>query len=332
MPLLSLPNEVLLQIARYLLRCANCQCDHLSPALSAFSRCNHRLHVLLAQSNLSTSSISQMLLWAIANSRTDIVALSLERGADPNAPLRLGLNNRTFHGSATTPVELAIRMRAHSPDADSHALKLRTLSLLLNAGGTCKTSALIKPASYGDLDLLTLCLPRLILTDDLGPWTLITTAAHRGHVEVVRLAIAAGASVGEQNSRGYIPPLWRYCNAPIEVVQVLLDAGADPTWRDSRGVSVVQNMRGRAGAAVGVEEKIALLVRYGGVDEPPISLLAAGPSLVRGFGPRGQQRRDAPAMEYRGWVSGNSEAAVDWPMELVLAQRQGGCACLSCQI
>lgn len=345
MLLLSLPNELLLKIARYLICCPNFHCHHISPELSAISRVNHRLHALLAESALGTSSSCQLLLWAIVNSRNDTLALALERGANPNAPLCRPLNDRTSSGSASTPTELAIRMRANSDDAESHALKLETLVLLFGAGGTCNTFQLIMPISYGDLDLLTLCLPQLVNTPLMRrrAWMrmMLNSAARRGHVEASKLVIAAGAAVnsdGDHTSSEFHPPLWTCWDAPIEVMQVLLDAGADPAWRASIGTSVVQNMRQGAVAGPGLEEKIALLVRYGAIDERPTSVtftpvtrhgcaLPPNPPSAQ----RREPRRKSPDREYHGWVPGSKAAVVDWPMELVLSRREE-CACFGCKV
>lgn len=183
---------------------------------------------------------------------------------------------------------------------------------------------LIKPTCYGDLDLLTLCLPHLTDSEDLynysGPRTLLEIAARRGHVEAAKLAIAAGATVnstGEHNDPGYYPPLWVCWSGPITTLQVLLDAGADPTWEARHGVSVVQNIRDRAVGTPELEEKIALLVRYGAVDKR---------SFWRAVGSGGRRRRHPAEREYRGWVPGSRRAPVDWAQDWVL-MREEWCGC-----
>lgn len=328
MPLLALPNELILQIARCLLQSTTVQCDcdchchHISTHLSAFFHVNHRLHALLAEYLLATASTLHVLFWAVANSRIDIVALALERGTDPNSTRRPNAHITASRYLHSTPVDLAIAMRVHSVDSQSHALKLRTLALLFAAGGTCTVDNLIKPTRYGDLDLLTLCLAHLTDTEDCyshsGLRTILEIASRRGHVEAAKLAIAAGATVnstGVHNDPGFYPPLWVCCNAPIRTLQVLLDAGADPTWRARHGVSVVQNMRERSVDSPELEEKIALLVRYGAVDERPV--------WRGGRRPPGQ----TPEMEYRGWVPGSRETPVDWAQVCVLMGREEGCRC-----
>lgn len=333
MPLLALPNELLLQIARCLLQYPHdCRCDcdchrhHTSADLSSLSRANHHLHALLSNHLLATASTLHILFWAVAISRPDTVSLALKHGADPNCPLSSNAHVAITWRPYTTPVDLAICMRAHSVDAPSHALKLATLALLLSAAGTCTADELIQPTRHGDLDLLTVCLPHLAATTaphaQSAPRTLLEIAARRGHVEAAKLAIAAGASVnstGAHNDPEYYPLLWVCWRAPVAVLQVLLDAGADATWRARHGDSVVQNMRRRTVATVETEEKIALLVRYGAVDEGGYLPMSGG----------GKRRVAVLAeKEYRGWVPGSREHAVDWVAEWRKIGKEEGCGCL----
>lgn len=318
MPILSFPNELLLQIGRCLLQAPPSDCDcnchqhHITPHLSAFSRVNHRLHALLADLLLATASPLHILFWAVANSRTDTAAVALARGADPN----------TAHNwqSHTTPIDLAISMHLHSADADSRALHLHMVAFLLDAGGTCPAGALARPTELGYLDLLTVCLPHLRDTTDSQPGarlrTLLEAAVRHDHVEITELLIAAGAvvnSTGAHNDIAYYPPLWKFYDTSIRVLQVLLDAGADAGWVDARGASVLQNMRKRSVETEVLEEKIALLVRYGAVDEPADwpAVEARGP----GFRPRRVRRCcrsiDTAIQEGRGLLGGAAGQARD---------------------
>lgn len=330
MPFLALPNELILNIARRLLRCPICHCHHISRDLSALSRSNHRTHALLAEYLLTTASPLPTLLWAIVNSRPDTVALALERGADPNTTLR---HERFFRGIGSqdigTPIDVAIRMRVHSADAESHAVKLTTLALLFAAGGTCTYASLINPTRYGDLDVLTICLAHVGAIDPItqyGPQTLLAVAARHGHVEAARMAIRAGAAVnstGAYQSAGYYPPLWLFWDSSIAVMQVILDEGADATWRSRDGVSLVQRVRRKSPGAPEAEAKVALLVRHGAVDEPWLWPVEEA---------RWAWAWDPPYKhsEYRGWMPGSRESPVDWAQKWKLAERDAGCGCLSC--
>lgn len=325
MSLLTIPNELLLLIARFLLHCPTCHCQHISWHLSALSRCTHHLHASLASHLLSTASPLQILHWSIANTRHDTIALALSLGADPNSAPR---PNPYLPTRATlrigTPTEIAIRLRVHSPTAALHARKLESVAILLAAGGTCTASSLTTCARYGDLDLLALCLARVTFGPD-GLRTLLLMLARSGHVEGTRMLVAAGAavnSVGTYPARGFASPLWVCWDAPVGVLRVLLEAGADPTWRDQDGVSVVQNMRSRGPPGEEVERKITLLVEFGAVDEP------ASWYVMQQWTPTGRRR----PREYRGWtdepVDANDGPVASW----VVAGLYGGCECLTCPL
>lgn len=323
MPFLALPNELILQIAYDLTRCPTCQCRHVCRDISALSRCDLHLHDLLTESVLLlTASPLHMLIWGIVNTCHDTVTLAIELGADPNTHLaRDGGIHHAGTQLGNTPIDTAIRMRAHSPDAESHMLKLGTVALLLSARGICTVDNLRKPTEYGDLDLLTLCLPHMQPVDAYqksGPRVLLELAADYDNVEAVQMMIDFGASVnstGYFNSPEFLPPLWVCWESSVEVLQVILDAGADPTWRSRHGVSVVEHIRRKAGE----EDRVALLVQYGAVAEPPVSPAVPQWATVRW-----------PQREYRGWVPESMGMQVDWPVEWVRARREEGCGCTVC--
>lgn len=326
MSLLALPNEILLKIGAYLRQLPNCDCGchmyHISHHISVFSRSNLRLHHLLSEYLLATASKPHMLYWAITNSCPDTVALALECGANPNT-----LQRADYHMTSPriygTPVELAISMREHSVNAESHAMKLATLALLLEAGGICTIHHLDRPTRWGDLDLLALCLPRVTDSGDRCLWaglrSMLKIAVHGGQIETAKLAIGAGAkvnSVGKYNHPEFYPPLWACWQAPIASLQVLLDAGADPTWHAPHGGSVAHNMRQKSPPTPELEEKIALLVRYGAVDERTVGDLGRS---------GGNRQRYPPGTEYHGWVPNGGEEPIDWTLNWVLAGREEDC-------
>lgn len=155
-----------------------------------------------------------------------------------------------------------------------------------------------------------------------GARTLLELAARHNHVGAVQLAIDASASVnstGTFQSPEFLPPLWACWEASTAVLQVLLDAGADPTWRSRHGVSVVMHIRKLSDGAVEADERVALLVRYGAVDELTVRSVEPQWTAVR-----------YPEREYRGWVLESMQRPVDWPAEWVRARRDGGCGCKVC--
>lgn len=206
-------------------------------------------------------------------------------------------------------------------------MKLGTLALLLGAGGTCTVDSLIMPTRCGDLDLLSLCLPHLVDIDtehNRGPRTLLVIAAHRGYAEVSRMIIRAGAAVnstGTYYSAEFDPPLWVFSQCSAAIFQVLLDEGADATWRAENGESVLQHMRQWSSHMPGLNEKIALLVRHGAVDEP---------TTRREIRPHIRPEGPPPTQEYRGWMPGSSVEPVDREYRWALAGRADGCGCLDC--
>lgn len=187
----------------------------------------------------------------------------------------------------------------------------------------------MRPTSSGDLDLLTLCLPYIAHPDNYpSVWTLLHAAVRGGHVEATKILIAAGAKVdpdGYRRSNQTCPPLWLCSRASIAVTQVLLDAGADAAWRSRDGVSVVQNVRRAAAGAEWLEEKIALLVRYGAVDEPAVPLPARRTCMIGALHEWGPRRKSESDVEYTGWVPGGRAEVVDWPGRLVKGWSEGGC-------
>lgn len=139
------------------------------------------------------------------------------------------------------------------------------------------------------------------------------------------MVVAAGAavnSVGTYPARGFSAPLAVCWDAPLGVIQVLLEAGADASWRDQDGVSVVQNMRSRAPPGEETERKVGLLVQYGAVDEPPLW------QVMQQWTPTGRSR----PREYRGWTD-EPPYLNDGPLKSwVVAGLYGGCECLTCPV
>lgn len=277
MSLLDLPNELLVRIAWFTLKCPTCHCHHLSHHLSALARCNRALHTTLTPELLCTASPLHMLLWGITHSRQDTVSLAINQGANLNVPLREThyLLRNTSYISLGTAVDIAVRVHRHSPDPTC-TLPLDVVMTVLRAGGNPPIESLSILADSGDMALLQRCLPytTAINERDQTGHTLLEVAGARGHVHIVTLLLANGATVnstGQPDSPPYYPPLWTLCGAPPEVLQVLLHAGADATW-EHEGTSIVAHLlQARSDADCNAD----LLTRHGSQGEEAISLWQA---------------------------------------------------------
>lgn len=177
----NLPNELLLRIAWYVLKCPICRCQQASHHLSALARSTRRLHSVLTPDLLRSASPLQMLLWAIAHARQDTLTTAIMHGADPNLALRethytpmetthanLGtpllrethcIPRSTSHVNLGTPLDIAFLLRLRSVNTADHQLHLETCTVLLRAGGIPSTKSLTDIAESGDQELLRCCLP-----------------------------------------------------------------------------------------------------------------------------------------------------------------------------
>lgn len=161
MPLYALPNELLLRIAWFVLKCSTCHCHHVSEDLSALARSSPHLYSVLIHELHRTASALHILFWAIAHSRPNTVNLALNLGADPNLYLR----ETHYISRATTtvflgsPLEIPFRLRAWSMGSVNHQLNHDTCTTLLLAGAKLTDNSIITAAQSGDTDLFRYCLP-----------------------------------------------------------------------------------------------------------------------------------------------------------------------------
>lgn len=163
MSLSNLPNELLLRIAWYVLKCPVCYCPHVSRSLSALARCSHRLHSALKPDLLRSAIPGHMLLWAITHAREDTVTLAITHGADPNVELREThfIDHHRSQGILQTPLDIAIILRLRSGDPRGDQPQLDVCNALLRGGGIPSTKWLTIIVESGDEDLLRCCLPYL---------------------------------------------------------------------------------------------------------------------------------------------------------------------------
>lgn len=87
--------------------------------------------------------------------------------------------------------------------------------------------------------------------EDGGKLTPLHFACDRGHVEVVELLIARGASVAARDEEGQTPLHYAVFNDFLDVVRVLSKAGADFEARDNEGKTPVEVAEGETARFLG---------------------------------------------------------------------------------
>lgn len=350
MPLHGLPNELVLRIAWFVLKCTTCHCHHVSHHLSALTRSSQHLHSVLTPELLRTASMLQILLWAIAHSRQDTVTLAINHGADPNVSLREthSIPRSTQHVFLGTALDVAFRLRTRSIDPAAHQPNLATCTTLLRAGGKPTIESISPAAESGDVDLLRCC---LLYISDINAHdkhdgrTLLEVAGSNGHVGIVTLLLAAGAIVnssGLPDSPHYFPPLWKLCGAPLPVLLVLLAAGADAAWEHA-GQSVVGHLLENRGSSRGVDRRVYLLTGHGArVPKREGILLWQAPVWELWTGGGGELEEQVPAevvaraprantvevrIEYHGWEMVVDGAWDEWGPLWRRPELEPGCMC-----
>ncbi len=94
-------------------------------------------------------------------------------------------------------------------------------------------------------------------------YTSLYYAAQRGHADVVRVLLAAGADPNVRTEQGYTPLWTATARGCLEIVRALLDAGADPNARTDRGSTPL-----KAAQSGNHVETIALLEEAGATLPP----------------------------------------------------------------
>lgn len=108
-------------------------------------------------------------------------------------------------------------------------------------------------AVNNDVEMLKIALenganPRAVTSPYDG--TALIASAHRGHVEVVRALIAAGAPLDHVNNLGWTALIEAVVlggggKNHIEIVELLVKAGADVTIKDRQGATALDHARSR---------------------------------------------------------------------------------------
>jgi ankyrin repeat protein len=140
----------------------------------------------------------------------------------------------------------------------THGNQVSVARALIEAGADVNAKDAIDDSPYlyagarGHLDILNLTLAHgadLKSTNRFGGTALIP-AAERGHVETVRRLIEAGIDVDHVNNLGWTALLEAVLlgdggERHQQIVQILLDAGADASLPDRDGVTPIQHARSR---------------------------------------------------------------------------------------
>lgn len=281
MSLLSLPNELLRQIA---ICVAYVDCGHAS--LNNFARTNRRLFGLLNGDLHGTINSDYLLHWGIENDKVNTISLALAYGADPNISFKPSTPSDGEFGADDdyNAVELAASRRCESkrqwrrdgcPPAGLALPRkhLDTLIFLLNSGGKPTPKSLANAIYMEDLDIIRLFAAYgMDLDQRHGRWTVLGFAGCLGRINAMRLLLELGADVNcgrdavdKDENR---PPLWAVAvesGAGAAPLVVLLEAGADVQYTEDDGTGFVEalNMRKELRQEDTIEEKIEVLVRYG---------------------------------------------------------------------
>jgi len=214
---------------------------------------------------------------SLARRRTLCLALgcalpALPLGAQDTAMTTTALHTAAAQGDTTTVQRLLIQgMTVDARDhagrtpllAATHTNQLGTARLLIEAGADVNAQDAIQDSPYlyagarGHLEILQLTLAHgadLRSTNRYGGTALIP-ACERGHVEAVRTLIAAGVAVDHVNRLGWtglLEAILLSDGGPRhqQIVQLLLEAGADPNLADAEGVRPLQHAHQRGHTAM----------------------------------------------------------------------------------
>ncbi|WP_319783570.1 ankyrin repeat domain-containing protein [Oceanisphaera sp. IT1-181] len=145
----------------------------------------------------------------------------------------------------------------------THANHVATAKVLIDAGADVNAKDAIQDSPYlyagarGHLEILKMTLDHgadLTSTNRYGGTALIP-AAERGHVETVRTLIQAGTNIDHINNLGWTALLEAIILADggprhIEIVRLLVDAGADVNLADKERTTPLQHARQRGYSAM----------------------------------------------------------------------------------
>lgn len=199
----------------------------------------------------STPELERQLFAAVRANDAAGVRDALARGADPEAR---GTGGRTPLVEATKANAVAAAAALIDAGADVNAKDAMQDSAFLYAGAEGLNEILVATLAHGaDVNS----------TNRFGGTALIPASEH-GHVETVRTLLRAGVPVNHVNDPGWTALLEAIVYGDgsaryVDVVTQLLDAGADRSIHDARGLTALQNAQNR-----GQHDIVALLTAADG--------------------------------------------------------------------
>lgn len=272
MPILDLPNEVLLIIAE----------DLTTEDVHSLYQANRRFRALLISLLFADVDPRQMLHWAAEMAHETLLLLALYKGASISSQ-SIEHEHLTMNDWATIKynnILLDLRLQASIEGTCVDGYRLNALHraalagheaivrILLAQGSDvmARTSRSDTPlhcaASGGHVRVVKILLAGGAEIDGRG-WsgcTPLHLAAMQGHEGVARVLIERGASIEKRNERGDTPlhvGAWR---GHVGIVGLLLEKGADVAARDLQGCAALHQ------AAMGGREEVAKVLIANGAD------------------------------------------------------------------
>lgn len=216
------------------------------------------------------------LMWSVAQSHADIAELLIENGADINARSKAWYQLENTAGNTNPSGNF--RMAHGGSSAIMFAARtgnVETAKVLLDAGANVNdkaasgVSALTQAVHSGHQDLALFLLGRGADPNAIGGgYTALHAAVLRGDVKLVEAFLEQGAifdtpiehgSPGRRFSADYSirsqligrDAFWMAAKyGEVEILKVLLDAGADPLTVDEGGVTTLQVAMGNSGSSL----------------------------------------------------------------------------------
>lgn len=231
-----------------------------------------------------TSPLMQAASTFFATNRPDMVRLLIQRGANVNqqdAEGKTALMHALGYsdlGVITALIEAGADLNIRDRDGNTALMqaeftgKSKAVNILKQASASqegLKEVELIQAVERGDVEKIKSLLQEKINVNlRVGETTALCRAAVKGHHEIAKLLIAAGADVNQRASEGYFNPLlYAAYDGNLEVVRVLLEAGADVHVRITDFLNPLEyaELGKREGHKKGqpFDEVIALLESYG---------------------------------------------------------------------